>query len=146
MPVCSTAIVVLPAIPITIGSTLLFVARIRRKAWHVCSARVLSVQSRDSDWDIAQIRFAPSAQSVTTSITVPSEFGFLRRRGELVSIRYDPASPSEAYLESSPGRLKLYGMYLVGSGAIVLAFSLVMLYHGDAPFCPRGSTVPDLIF
>jgi hypothetical protein len=108
---------------------LAFVAGIRRNSWHVCAAAVLSVESRDTDWDIARISFSSGGQSITTTVVVPSELGVRRNQLKSLRIRYNPAAPSHARLESSPGKLKVIAVFLITVGIIFLGFSSAWRSH-----------------
>ena len=106
---------------IMLGAGLLFIERVRRRTWLAGSATILSVESRDSDWDTVLVRFVAAESSITTTVLAPSELNLRQKRSQPVSIRFDPTSPSDARLESSPGKLKVVGLFLLVAGVIWLA-------------------------
>jgi Protein of unknown function (DUF3592) len=121
----SKAMILIPAASITLGTALLLVARGRRASWSSCEATILSVESRDSDWDTVHVRFAASGTAITTAVSAPSELKLREQCGQPTSVRYNPASPSDARLESSPGKPRLIGLFFFGAGVIWLGFGLL---------------------
>lgn len=88
---------------IVFGFVLMVVDYLIIKNWPKCNADIVSTEPRDSDWDIVQIEFSVQGKPVSTVVTVQSAFGYSRKIGEAVLIRYNPAAPEEVRLLSSLG-------------------------------------------
>src|ERR1044071_58166 len=109
-----------------LGIALMIAARRRLRQWTPCTAHIVSVESRDPDWDMLNVRFSVGAKQFSVVIPARSELGYLRRRAEAVSIRYNPSAPAQACLASSRGKLQLVGVFLFVVGAIGLVSMLAM--------------------
>jgi hypothetical protein len=113
-------------IAIVLGITLMITARRRLQQWRLCSAEIVSVESGDPDWDMLSVQFSVAGRQISAIVPAPSEYGYSRKRGEAISIRYNPAAPDQARLASSRGKLYIIGVFLFLTGAMWLAFILVM--------------------
>jgi hypothetical protein len=111
---------------VLLGVGLLISARRKMNRWVLCEADIVSVKSKDSDWDTLQIEFNASGKEVSTHVFAPSESGYRRKREEPVSIRYNPIDPEQACLAESRGLLYIFGAFLLGGGTIWLVGILAM--------------------
>jgi uncharacterized protein DUF3592 len=108
------------------GVALIALARSKRNQWISGNAVVVSVESRDSDWDLLQLRLLASGRQVVTTIAAPSQLGYARRSGESIPILYNPAEPSQMCLPSSRGKLHIVGVFLLAAGSICSIGILLM--------------------
>jgi hypothetical protein len=117
---------VVAALTIAVGVVLIAFARWRLRQWTVCDADVVSVQSRDSDWDLVEVRYEVAGKSVVATIGTPSELGYSRRRADTAPIKYNPRAPEEARLASSRGKLYIFGVFFLMVGLMWFACILAM--------------------
>ena len=114
------------ALAIVFGAVLMIVARRKLQQWTLCDADIVSVESRDSEWGMVQVEFSVAGRRLSAVVSAQSEFGYSRKRGESVSIRYNPIAPEQARLASSRGKVHIIGVFLFMLGSIWLAAILAM--------------------
>jgi len=117
---------VVAVLVLALGIGFVVAARWQLSRWIQYDAEIISAQSKDSDWDLLEVRYIVSGQEVTATVGAPSELGHSRQRCDAISIRYNPRAPQVARLASSRGKVHIVGVFFIMVGIIWLGCILAM--------------------